>query len=78
MRDDGIGLPQALLIGFNVIFAVIINSRSWIIQSCLVGIAIYLLGTTQHNVRIKILRVILLMLTGYLIVRLLQSYFSER
>lgn len=77
LRDDGIGLPQALLIGFNVIFAVIINSRSWIIQSCLVGIAIYLLGTTQHNVRIIILRVILLMLTGYLIVRLLQSYFSN-
>ena len=71
------GLTQAFLIGFNVIFAVIINSRSWIIQSCLVGIAIYLLGTTRHNVRIKILRVILLVLTGYLIVRLLQSYFSN-
>lgn len=77
LRDDGIGVLQAFLIGFNVIFAVIINSRSWIIQSCLVGIVIYLTGTTRYNVRIKILRVILLLLTGYLIICILQSYFSN-
>ena len=33
--NENIGLLQVLLIGFNIIFAVVINSRSWIIQSCI-------------------------------------------
>ena len=46
LQKENIGLQQILLMGFNIVFAVIINSRSWIIQSCLVAVVIYLFGTT--------------------------------
>lgn len=75
--DKNTGVLQVLLIGFNIIFAVIINSRSWIIQSCVVGVVIYLIGTTRHNIRTKVVRLLLLLLVGYLILLLLQNYFSS-
>lgn len=75
--NENIGLLQVLLIGFNIIFAVVINSRSWIIQSCIVGAIVYLIGTTQHNFRTKVVRILLLVLVGYLILLLLQNYFSS-
>ena len=75
--NENIGLLQVLLIGFNIIFAVVINSRSWIIQSCIVGAVVYLIGTTQHNFRTKVVRILSLMLVGYLILLLLQNYFSS-
>ena len=75
--DKNTGVLQVLLIGFNIIFAVIINSRSWIIQSCIVGVVIYLIGTTRHNIRTKVVRLLLLLLVGYLILLLLQNYFSS-
>ena len=75
--NENIGLLQVLLIGFNIIFAVVINSRSWIIQSCIVGVVVYLIGTTQHNFRTKVVRILSLMLVGYLILLLLQNYFSS-
>ena len=62
--------------GFNIVFAVIINSRSWIIQSCLVAVVIYLYGTTQRSIRTKVLRLLLLLLGGYIILQLLNNYFS--
>ena len=75
--NENRGLLQVLLIGFNIIFAVVINSRSWIIQSCIVGAIVYLIGTTQHNFRTKVVRILLLVLVGYLILLLLQNYFSS-
>ena len=75
--DENIGLLQVFLIGFNIVFAVVINSRSWIIQSCAVGVILYLFGTTQHNIRTKVVRLLLILLVGYSILLLLQSYFSN-
>ena len=76
LQKENIGLRQILLMGFNIVFAVIINSRSWIIQSCLVAVVIYLFGTTQRNIRTKVLRLLLLLLGGYIILQLLNNYFS--
>ena len=76
LQKKNIGLRQILLMGFNIVFAVIINSRSWIIQSCLVAVVIYLFGTTQRNIRTKVLRLLLLLLGGYIILQLLNNYFS--
>lgn len=77
IHDKGIGLCQLVLIGFIVVFAVIINSRSWIIQSCLVGIVAYLAGSTKHNFRAKIIRLLLLILVVYLILQILNKYFPS-
>ena len=68
---------QVLLIGFNIIFAVIINARSWIIQSCIVSVVVYLIGTKKHSIRTKVVRLLLLLFVGYLILLLLQNYFSS-
>lgn len=76
IRKEDIGLFQQLLIAFNIVFAVIINSRSWILQSCLVAIVIYLFGTTKHNIRTKFFRLSLLLITGLLVLQLLDNYFS--
>lgn len=76
LQKENIGLWQMLLMGFNIVFAVIINSRSWIIQSCIVSVVVYLLGTTQHSIRTKVLRVLLLFWGGYIILQLLNNYFS--
>ena len=76
LQKKNIGLRQILLMGFNIVFAVIINSRSWIIQSCLVAVVIYLFGTTQRSIRTKVLRLLLLFLGGYIILQLLNNYFS--
>lgn len=76
LRKEGIGLFQQLLIAFNIVFAVIINSRSWILQSCLVAVVVYLFGSTKHNIRTKILRLSLLIITGFLVLQLLDNYFS--
>ena len=77
IQNDGIGPGQLTLIGFNIVFAVVINSRSWIIQSCLVGIVTYLVGSTKHNIRTKIVRMLLLALVAYLIFQILNSYFPN-
>ena len=77
IQNDGIGPGQLTLIGFNIVFAVVINSRSWIIQSCLVGIVTYLVGSTKHNIRTKIVRLLLLVLVAYLIFQILNSYFPN-
>jgi hypothetical protein len=76
LQKEDIGLFQQLLIAFNIVFAVIINSRSWTIQSCLVAIVVYLFGTTQHSIRAKVLRILLLITAGFLILQLLDNYFS--
>ena len=77
LQGKGIGIGQLILIGFNVIFAVIINSRSWIIQACLVGIVVYLVGSTKHTIRTKVFRVLLLILAGYIILQILNKYFPN-
>lgn len=77
LQDKRIELVQLVLIGFNIIFAVIINSRSWIIQSCFVGVAVYLLGSAKHSICIKVIRVLLLILTGYVIMQILNKYFPN-
>ena len=77
IHNKGIGLCQLVLIGFIVVFAVIINSRSWIIQSCLVGVVAYLAGSTKHNFRAKIIRLLLLILVVYLILQILNKYFPS-
>ena len=77
LQGEGIGIGQLILIGFNVIFAVIINSRSWIIQACLVGIVVYLVGSTKHTIRTKVFRVLLLILAGYIILQILNKYFPN-
>lgn len=77
LREEGIGFWQMALIGCNVIFAVIINSRSWIIQACIAGIVIYLFGSSKHNVRSKFFRLVLLVLMGYIVLQILNSYFPS-
>ena len=77
LDGEGIGRWQLVLIGFNVIFAVIINSRSWIIQACLVGVVAYLAGSTKHSIRTKVIRLLLLILVGYVILQILNEYFSN-
>ena len=77
LLNKGIGLWQLLLIGFNIIFAVIINSRSWIIQSCLVGVLVYLVGSTKHSIHTKIIRLLILLFTGYVILQILNNYFPN-
>ena len=77
LREEGVGFWQMALIGCNIIFAVIINSRSWIIQASLVGIVIYLFGASKHNIRSKIFRLILLVLMGYVVLQILNAYFPS-
>lgn len=77
LREEGIGFCQMALIGCNVIFAVIINSRSWIIQSCFVGIAIYFFSSSGRNIRSKIFRLMLLVLMGYIVLQILNFYFPS-
>ena len=77
LHGEGIGLWQLALIGFDVVFAVIINSRSWIIQACLVGVVAYLAGSTKHSIRTKVIRLLLLILAGYVILQILNKYFPN-
>lgn len=77
LHKKEIGLCQLVLMGFIVIFAVIINSRSWIIQSCLVGVIVYLAGSRKYNIRTKIMRWFLLLLAGYLVLQILNKYFPS-
>ncbi len=77
LQKESIGLFQQILIAFNIVFAVIINSRSWIVQSCLVAIVVYLFGSTRHNIRTKIFRLLLLITTGFLVLQILDNYFSS-
>ena len=77
LREENIGFCETALMGCIIIFAVIINSRSWIIQACLVGVVIYLLGSSEHNIRSKIFRMIVLGLIGFIILQILDAYFPS-
>ena len=77
LREENIGFCEMALMGCIIIFAVIINSRSWIIQACLVGVVIYLLGSSEHNIRSKIFRLIVLGLIGFIILQILDAYFPS-
>ena len=77
LREENIGFCETTLIGCIIIFAVIINSRSWIIQACLVGVVIYLLGSSEHNIRSKVFRLIALGLIGFIVLQILDAYFPS-
>lgn len=77
LREENIGLWQTTLMGCIIIFAVIINSRSWIIQACLVGVVIYLFGGSEHNIRSKAFRLIVLGLMGFMVIQILNAYFPS-
>ena len=66
-----------MLLGFLIIFSVIINSRSWIIQSCIISICLYLLASSNISIRKRIIRALVFVGVFFIIWELLNNTFSN-